>query len=78
MSNKNEEIAPESASLDSSVSNEVSDEQLKNVAGGNKNPSQEGSVGQVSLNDPAADLNGDGNVTLHEVVTHNRAQRDKG
>jgi len=35
------------------------------------------SARQVSLGDPIADLNGDGNVTLHEVVTFNRDQRDK-
>ncbi|MEL7225997.1 MAG: hypothetical protein AAF810_08560 [Cyanobacteria bacterium P01_D01_bin.36] len=72
MSNENEKIAPENAVSDSSVSNEVSDEQLENVAGGNKEKS-----GQVSLNNPVADLNEDGNVTLHEVVTYNRDQRDK-
>lgn len=35
------------------------------------------SARQVSLGDPLADLNGDGNVTLHEVVTFNRDQRNK-
>ena len=32
---------------------------------------------QVSLGNPIADLNEDGRVTLHEVVTYNRDQRDK-
>lgn len=32
---------------------------------------------QVGLGDARADLNGDGQVTLHEVVTFNRDQRDK-
>ena len=32
---------------------------------------------QVGLGDSRADLNEDGRVTLHEVVTHNREQRDK-
>lgn len=32
---------------------------------------------QVGLGNPAADLNGDGQTTLHEVVTYNRDQRDK-
>ena len=32
---------------------------------------------QVSLGDATADLNGDGNVTLHEVVLYNRDQRNK-
>ncbi|MEL6553013.1 MAG: hypothetical protein AAFQ63_06040 [Cyanobacteria bacterium J06621_11] len=73
MSNENEKIAPENAALDSPVS----DEQLENVAGGNKDHSQKASAGQVSLNNPVADLNEDGNVTLHEVVTFNRDQRDK-
>ena len=72
MTNENEKNAPENAVSDSSVSNEVSDEQIENVAGGNKEQS-----GQVSLNNPVADLNEDGNVTLHEVVTYNRDQRDK-
>ncbi len=35
------------------------------------------SARQVGLNNPIADLNGDGNVTLHEVVTFNRDRRDK-
>lgn len=35
------------------------------------------SARQVSPNNPIADLNGDGNVTLHEVVTFNRDRRDK-
>ncbi|EDX84732.1 hypothetical protein S7335_2429 [Synechococcus sp. PCC 7335] len=35
------------------------------------------SAAQVSLGNPVADLNGDGNVTLHEVVLYNRDQRDK-
>lgn len=73
MSNENEKIAPESAALDSLVS----DEQLENVAGGNTNQDQKTSTGQVSLGDSAADLNEDGNVTLHEVVTYNRDQRNK-
>ena len=33
---------------------------------------------QVGLGDSRADLNGNGIVTLHEVVTFNRDQRDKG
>ncbi|MGD1856880.1 MAG: hypothetical protein ACFB2W_21810 [Leptolyngbyaceae cyanobacterium] len=32
---------------------------------------------QVGLGDSRADLNGDGQVTLHEVVNFNRDQRDK-
>lgn len=32
---------------------------------------------QVGFGNPIADLNGDGTVTLHEVVTYNRDQRDK-
>ena len=32
---------------------------------------------QVSLGDPAADLNGDGEVTLNEVRNYNRDQRQK-
>ncbi len=32
---------------------------------------------QVGLGNPIADLNEDGTVTLHEVVTYNRDQRDK-
>ena len=32
---------------------------------------------QVGLGDIRADLNEDGRVTLHEVVTFNRDQRDK-
>ena len=32
---------------------------------------------QVGLGDSRADLNKDGRVTLHEVVTYNRDQRDK-
>ena len=32
---------------------------------------------QVSLGAATADLNGDGNVTLHEVVLYNRDQRNK-
>lgn len=35
------------------------------------------SAAQVGLGNPIADLNGDGRVTLHEVVTYNRDQRDK-
>ncbi|MEM6450127.1 MAG: hypothetical protein AAF703_07430 [Cyanobacteria bacterium P01_D01_bin.105] len=35
------------------------------------------SAKQVAPGDPIADLNGDGNVTLHEVVTFNRDQRNK-
>lgn len=35
------------------------------------------SATQVGLGDPIADLNGDGRVTLYEVVTYNRDQRDK-
>lgn len=35
------------------------------------------SAQQVSLGDPAADLNGDGEVTLHEVRNYNRDQRQK-
>ena len=35
------------------------------------------SARQVGLGDPIADLNRDGKVTLHEVVTFNRDQRDK-
>lgn len=30
---------------------------------------------QTNLNDSAADLNGDGTVTLHELATYNRDQR---
>ena len=70
MSNENKKIAPENDALDSPVA----DEQLENVAGGNKKKT---GTGQVSLNNPVADLNEDGNVTLHEVVTYNRDQRDK-
>ena len=70
MSNENKKIAPESAELD----NSVSEEQLDKIAGGNR---RKPGAGQVSLDDPTADLNGDGNVTLHEVVTFNRDQRDK-
>ena len=73
MSNENQKIAPENDAVDSAVS----DEQLKNVAGGNKNHNQKEESGQVSLDDSVADLNGDGNVTLHEVVTYNRDQRNK-
>lgn len=73
MSNDNKNITPENPVVDGSVS----DKQLENIAGGNKNNSQKGSTGQVSLDNPIADLNGDGNITLHEVVTHNRDQRDK-
>ncbi len=32
-------------------------------------------AGQTHLNDPAADLNGDGAVTLLELIEYNRAQR---
>ena len=32
-------------------------------------------AGQTHLNDPAADLNGDGEVTLLELREYNRAQR---
>ncbi|MBF2036419.1 MAG: hypothetical protein IGR92_13345 [Leptolyngbyaceae cyanobacterium T60_A2020_046] len=32
-------------------------------------------AGQTNLNDPAADLNGDGEVTLLELIEYNRAQR---
>ncbi len=32
-------------------------------------------AGQTHLNDPAADLNGDGEVTLMELIEYNRAQR---
>ena len=71
MSNEDKKVAPESAESEGAVS----DEQLKKVAGGNKN--QKAHSGQVSLGDPAADLNEDGNVTLHEVVTFNRDQRNK-
>ena len=35
------------------------------------------SAAQVGLGDSRADLNQDGRVTLHEVVTYNRDQRDK-
>ncbi|MEL6138353.1 MAG: hypothetical protein AAFR42_13220 [Cyanobacteria bacterium J06628_6] len=35
------------------------------------------SARQVSLGNPVADLNEDGRVTLHELVTYNRDQRDK-
>ncbi|MEM9163760.1 MAG: hypothetical protein AAGC54_11920 [Cyanobacteria bacterium P01_F01_bin.4] len=35
------------------------------------------SARQVSLSDSIADLNGDGTVTLHELVLYNRDQRDK-
>ena len=75
MSNENNQIDPESAALDSAVPDEVSDEQLENIAGGNK--SQKESTGQVSLSNPVADLDEDGNVTLNEVVTYNRDQRNK-
>ncbi|MEL6471993.1 MAG: hypothetical protein AAFQ74_19870 [Cyanobacteria bacterium J06623_4] len=73
MSNENQKIDPENATLDSSVS----EEQLDNIVGGNKNADQKERTGQVSLNNPVADLNEDGNVTLHEVVTYNRDRRDK-
>jgi len=73
MSNENKKIAPENAASGSSVS----DEQLENVAGGDKNHAQKARSGQVSPGNPVADLNGDGKVTLHEVVTFNRDQRDK-
>ncbi|HSM82936.1 MAG TPA: hypothetical protein VLS96_14695 [Nodosilinea sp.] len=33
-------------------------------------------AGQTHLNDPAADLNGDGVVTIGELVRYNRDQRD--
>ena len=69
MSNENKKTAPESAKLD----NSVSDEQLDKVAGGNK---RQPGVGQVSLENSVADLNEDGNVDIHEVVTFNREQRD--
>ena len=73
MPDENEKITQENA-----VSNgSVSDEQLKDVAGGNDNRRRKTGTGQVSLNDSVADLNGDGNVTLHEVVTFNRDQRNK-
>lgn len=32
-------------------------------------------TGQTHLNDPAADLNGDGAVTLLELIEYNREQR---
>ncbi|MBE9061205.1 hypothetical protein [cf. Phormidesmis sp. LEGE 11477] len=35
------------------------------------------SAGQVNLGNPVADLNNDGKVTLHEVASYNRDQRDK-
>jgi len=35
------------------------------------------SAAQVSPGSAIADLNGDGNVTLHEVVTYNREFRNK-
>ena len=35
------------------------------------------SARQVGLGNPVADLNGDGTVTLHELVLYNRDQRDK-
>lgn len=35
------------------------------------------SAAQVGLGNPKADLNNDGNVTLHEVVLYNRDQRNK-
>ena len=35
------------------------------------------SAAQVAPGDAIADLNGDGNVSLHEVVTYNREQRNK-
>lgn len=73
MSNENKKTTPESAELGGSVS----DEQLDKVAGGNKDQNQKAGTGQASLNDPVADLNEDGNVTLHEVVTFNRDQRNK-
>ena len=73
MSTDNKKIAPENPAVDSSVS----DEQLEDIVGGNRNNNQQESTGQVSLDNPVADFNGDGNVTLHEVVTHNRDQRDK-
>ncbi|MEL6454839.1 MAG: hypothetical protein AAFQ40_09005 [Cyanobacteria bacterium J06623_5] len=73
MSNEKKKVAPESDALESAAP----DEQLENVVVGNKNDNQKERVGQVSLSNPAADLNGDGNVTLHEVVTFNRDRRDK-
>ena len=72
MANENEKIASENNTPDGSVS----DQHLEDVAGG-QNRSQKLGTGQVSPGDPAADFNGDGNVTLHEVVTHNRDQRNK-
>ncbi|MEL7070991.1 MAG: hypothetical protein AAGN15_20430 [Cyanobacteria bacterium J06581_3] len=77
MSNENEKTAPENPTVDSSVDSSVSDEQLEDIVGGNKSNNQKESTGQVSLNNPVADLNEDGNVTLHEVVTYNRDQRNK-
>lgn len=38
-------------------------------------PTAMASGGQTTLHDPAADLNGDGVVTIGELVMHNRAQR---
>jgi len=35
------------------------------------------SARQASLGNPIADQNGDGTVTLHELVLFNRDQRDK-
>ncbi|MEM8505282.1 MAG: hypothetical protein AAF716_19280 [Cyanobacteria bacterium P01_D01_bin.1] len=73
MSTENKKTVSQNAESDGAVS----DEQLEKITGGNKNHNQEASTGQVSLDDPAADLNGDGDVTLHEVITFNRDQRDK-
>ncbi|MEL6902772.1 MAG: hypothetical protein AAFP07_17680 [Cyanobacteria bacterium J06606_4] len=73
MSNDNEKLSPENPEVDSSVS----EEQLEDIVGGDKGNNQKERTGQVSFNNPVADLNEDGNVTLHEVVTYNRDRRDK-
>ena len=73
MSDENKKIAAENAAPDSNIS----DERLEDVSGGNNSSDGKAGLGQVAPGDPAADLNGDGNVTLHEVVTHNRDRRDK-
>lgn len=77
MSNENKKTAPENAAPDSATDSTVSNEQLETVVGGEKSPARPVRGEQVSLEDSIADLNGDGNVTLHEVVTYNRNQRDK-
>jgi len=73
MSTENKKIETEGTESASAVS----DEQLETVVGGNNGQGPRRNNAQVSLGDPVADLNGDGDVTLHEVVSYNRDQRDK-